>query len=110
MKIRHKLNEKGLCIESRRFAQDDELLEDLKYNYDKNGNLLERIFLFLEYCQKVVERYDNKHKIIEKITYASENQLENHQKNEYTFDDHGNWIRKIQFEDNIPVKIIEYYS
>jgi len=106
-KIRDKLNEKGLCIESRRLTHDDELVEHLKYLYDNNGNLLERVFLFQDYCHKVVERYDNKRNIVEKITYASEHQIEKHQINEYKFDEYGNWIKKIQFEDNIPVKIIE---
>ena len=113
-KIRDKINEKGLCVETRRLTKDNDLLEHLKYHYDDNGNLLERVFLSQDYFHKVVELYDNKRNIIEKITYASEHQIEKHQKNEYIFDEYGNWIRRIQFEDNIPVKIIErvieYYS
>ena len=58
--------------------------------------------------------YDNMRNIIKSKSYSSDGTLYNYVKNEYEYDDQGNWIKRIGYSNSIPTVIdereIKYYE
>lgn len=103
----------GLHLEYIKEKVDGTITCNELYSYDINGNKIQMVFLVTDHCHKIVHRYDSSQNETDEIIYKSENEIEKHRRYEYSFDETGNWIRKILFENNIPVnifkRIIEYY-
>jgi len=85
-----KYDEKGNQIEGNRYDSDGSLNWRYTYKYDEKGNLIEW------------NRYDSDGSLYTQWTYK------------YEFDEQGNWIKRVEFENEIPQFILireyEYYK
>ena len=103
----------GLHLEYIKRKADGLIICKELFGYDGYGNKIKKEILIVHHCHKIVYRYDSNQNETDEIIYKSENEIEKHRRYEYSFDETGNWVSKILFENNIPVviykRIIEYY-
>ena len=137
----YKYNNKRMTTEMLNFNSLDSLISKLIYEYDDMGNLskVSKFDANENMIDKTINTYDNKGNRIEKYDYNSENELMNktvyfYNENDfyseiyyynaldslekktgyqYKYDSNGNWIEKIDCQNDSAVKItereIEYY-
>ena len=81
--IQKKYNEKGNQVESNRYNSDGSLIGKRTYKYDEKGNKIESNW------------------------YNSDGSLDSKTTRKYEFDKQGNWLMRIDSEDEIPNFILE---
>lgn len=99
----------GNKIDQKTFYPSGEIsLPWLVFKYDNKGNKIEDIYLNRDKSssRKDIYTYDDKNNINEiKIFYN--NQLEKKINNSFKYDETGNWVKKVVFENNIPQYIVK---
>lgn len=111
--------------------------QESKYTYDSNGNLIEELVTNSEYTQKTIYKYDNlgrqiysevnnptwyfsceaeynnNNDVIKELQYSRSGNLIGTISYVYTYDNYNNWIKCIQYDDDIARLIttrkIEYF-
>lgn len=110
-KVTYKYNDKGNNIEQNWYMSDGSLTEKLIYKYDNMGNNIEEYSYKSDGSlnKKQTYKYDNKGNKIEFNLYNTEGSLDNTSifTFNYNYDINGNWIKKTEFINGIPQKIIE---
>ena len=105
----YKYDEKGNLLQQDNYTNNS-LLSSIFYSYDENNNLINEKRTCFEigvaWCPSYEKQYsyDKNNNLIEE---KSENNKE-----EYIYDDNGNWTQRINMTDNIPhliERIITYY-
>jgi hypothetical protein len=108
-------DKKGHKIEKRWSEMNGSLLKKARYSYDKNGNKTTEEIISFE--DSMSERrtfvFDNHHNLIEEIRYNSDDSIPHRYSYTYLeFDKTGNWLKRMQSENNIPIsltiRVIEY--
>jgi len=93
-KSTYKYDDEGNRIEINRYGSDGSLASKITYKYDDEGNRIEE--------NKYIQFYDPDGSLTSKHTYK------------YEYDKKGNWISRIEFEDDVPEYItereIEYFD
>lgn len=104
----NKIKDSELCI------FDKKLSNNYTYKYDKYGNEIEKITYDSDstLISRWTYKYDNNRNIIEESgflidEYEPSGSLSRTLIYKYEFDQQGNWIKKIEFENNIPTCIFE---
>jgi hypothetical protein len=107
---------KGNRIEKKWSETNGNLLKKATYLYDKNGNkTAEEIISFEDsMSERRTFSFDIRHNLIEEIQYNSNDRITHQYIYKYLdFDKAGNWLKRLQLEKNIPIRItlrmIEYY-
>jgi hypothetical protein len=139
----YRYNENDYEIEAYRYTSTDSLIYKTVSNYDKNGKLIESLNYGADehLTSKTLYQYDNLGNRIESATYNSDENLLERTINQYNeqglvievnifnskdnsntktiykyekYDKNGNWIERIEYKDDVVVKIserqIEYYE
>jgi|SRR5690554_1154702 len=111
-----KRSDKGNMVEKNYWYSFDGASE-INYilKYDEKCNLIEsKMYHNKELEHTRVCKYDENNNQIEENRYDSFGKLIEVQKYKYKYDDKGNWMEKIEYENDIPKKItereIEYYD
>lgn len=112
----YKYNEKQQLIEAISYNNQNIASYKTSIKYDANNNIIETS-LFTE-APILVETeiiIENGIEYTEETTWTTEEMtLEKKITYSYTYDIKGNWIQKVEFEDDIPLKVIErhivYYN
>lgn len=104
-----KYNKNGYIIEDRIFYPEYKNESISTYSYDLNDNLTELNFLDSnnEIIQKFTYKYDSKRNVIEENEYDSVETLKNSVNYLYEYDNKGNWIKRIKYENNELINIYE---
>jgi hypothetical protein len=105
-----KYDRNGNRVEWLHFEPDGNLFLTLIFKYDENDQMIEDNAYSADgsYSKKNYYKYGEKGNLIERSSYGSDSGLEN--KFTYTyhnFDKAGNWLKKIVFQDDKPIEIIE---
>lgn len=90
-------DEKGNLVELKRCGVDGRVIEHYVYKYSEQNRKKERTGLVMDFCNRMITRFDEKENESEIFYYDQQDRLEKHFVNEYTFDMIGNWIRKTVF-------------
>lgn len=98
-----KYDQKGNRIEKKEY-RDKKLLNDYKFVYDKNNNLLEETNSTAS--SKIKYEYNNHGDVIKETHYKSFDSLDYKIEFRIEYDDKNNWVKKISFENNKP----SYYN
>ncbi|MDP2238158.1 MAG: hypothetical protein Q8J88_17150 [Bacteroidales bacterium] len=83
MRFTYIYNESGQLIENNRFSPEGVLLRSLQYSYDKSGYPSQEVHLLA----------DGK---IQRTMHFT-----------YKWDQQGNWVQKVIFENDLPTQIVE---
>jgi hypothetical protein len=111
-----KYDEKGNQIEETYYGSSGSLNWRLTYKYDEKGNQIEKNSYESDGSLdwRVTFKYDEKGNQIEKNSYESDGSLDTQWTYKYEFDEQGNWIKRVEFENEIPQFILireyEYYK
>lgn len=115
-KSTYKYDDKGNQIEENSYKSNGSLDSKSTYKYDAKGNEIEKNVYNSDGSLdwKHTYKYDAKGNEIEENWYNSDGSLSWKYTYKYTYDKHGNWIEKIEYnEDNKPFRVtereIEYY-
>ena len=114
--LQRKYDEKGNNIENNWYNSDGSLDSKWTYKYDEKGNNIEenRYNSDGSLYSKWTYKYDEKGNNIESNRYKSDGSLDSKWTYKYEFDKQGNWIKRIDFKDEIPEFILEreyeYYN
>ncbi|MFN8394961.1 MAG: hypothetical protein U0176_09965 [Bacteroidia bacterium] len=105
---RHKFDEVGNRIESIKYNHDESILEKEISKFDSDGHKIEESFYkadgSIKWKNKLkYDSYGNKTELL----IESENGSQTIRQFEYSIDDHGNWVRSVVFENDIPKFILE---
>lgn len=99
----------GNMIGKKIFYSSGDLSQGFVYNYDNKGNKIEDIYFNRDNkssSRKDIYTYDDKNNINEiKIFY--DGHLEKKVNNTFQYDEKGNWVEKVIFENDIPQHIVE---
>ena len=105
----------GNKIEQKWSDKNGSLLKTATYSYDENGNQIAEEMISSEDSlnERLTFRYDNNHKLIEENSYNANDSITHRYTFKYLeFDRTGNWLKRLQFENNLPIRItirgIEY--
>lgn len=90
-------DEKGNLVDLKRCLANGRILEHYITRYDDQNRETERTGLVMDFCSRLVIRFDEKENEKELIYYDRQDKIEKHFVNEYSFDSSGNWIRKTEF-------------
>ncbi|MBL0191576.1 MAG: hypothetical protein IPQ18_09605 [Saprospiraceae bacterium] len=101
----YKYDEKGNLSELNMYHSDGSLFFNEAYKYDDMETQIESTI----YGQhnRVTKKFDDKGNQIEKKIYNSDGSLGSSENFTYEFDDHGNWIKRTDFKDQIAIYILE---
>lgn len=112
----YKLDKKGNRIEEKSTHYPDEETYLQTFSYDKKSKQTERVDFLSDgrMDQKFVYEYNESGHISRETKYHSDGSIEGEIKTfEYQLDNQGNWIHKVQFNNNLPYLItereIQYY-
>src|SRR5690554_8223792 len=114
--LQRKYDEKRNNIEENWYKSDGSLDRKWTYKYDEKGNKIEsnRYYSDVSLDRKGTYKYDEKGNNIESNRYYSDGSLDSKWTYKYEFDKQGNWIKRIDFKDEIPEFILEreyeYYN
>ena len=94
-------------VDSKDYDGDGNLEFQTVFEYDSNGNetKMTNFNSLGDINQKIMYKYNSENIVIESIDLY--NNISKKEKYKYIFDSNKNWIQKIVFEDEIPMKIIE---
>ena len=113
-KIVFEYDDKNNVVEENHYDADDLHCIKINYKYDDNGNMIEEdhhALLNNMFDFKNQFKYDEKCNVIEEIYL---NHSATKRIIEYEFDEKGNWIKSISYEDglqqNIIIREIEYFE
>lgn len=111
---KYKRDNNGNMLEVTSYNPEGNPLARIVSKYDNTGNRIEEISIINEIFQyKYILKYDSVENVIEKIEYDKNGLKIATETFSYEIDNHGNWIRRVTFEDSIPKYIIkreiEYY-
>ena len=87
----------GNLVDLKRCRADGKVIEHYVSRYDDQNRETERTGLVMDFCNRMVIRFDEKENELETIYYDRKNKMEKHFTNEYTFDIFGNWLKKTIF-------------
>ena len=112
----YKYDEKGNRIEKSKYKSDGNLRYKYIYKYDEEGNSIEtskyKSNESLDF--KFTNKFDENGNKIESNKFNSEGSLKSEWNYEYQYDEQGNWIKKVGFENGTPTYIrereFEYYK
>ncbi len=108
----YKVDNKGYLIESNYYNSDGTLRGKEIYKRDKRGNIIEKVSPRSIMC-RAIYKLDDKGNKLESDIYNSDGTLERKKTFKYTFDKENNWVKRIDYKNNIPTFIlereIEYY-
>ena len=90
-------DERGNLLELKKVWADGRIVEHYISTYDDQNRETERAGLVMDFCNRMVIRFDEKENESEIIHYDYKDRIEKHFVNEYTFDIFGNWIKKTIF-------------
>jgi hypothetical protein len=90
-------DERGNLLELKKVWADGRIVEHYISTYDDQNRETERAGLVMDFCNRMVIRFDEKENELETIYYDRENKIEKHFINEYNYDIFGNWIKKTIF-------------
>jgi hypothetical protein len=87
------------------------------YKYDIRGNKIEVShidFKTSDIIHKKISKYDDKNNLIEESTYDRKGSLIDSYSYIYNYDSYDNWVKKIEFKNNIPkfitFQVFEYFN
>lgn len=134
-KEQYEYDDVGNKIKESFSGPDGKLLGSAEYRYDENGNLLEikgfeedgtlsfvnayeydsqnRVTLEIRRAPyeniqyKNFYTYNDRGEVIEELMYDERGRLSFFSHYEFSYDDKGNWIQKIEFKDYRPTLLIE---
>src|SRR5690554_1197246 len=108
-KIIYKYDEKGNQIEQNEYNSDGSLNSKIIYKYDEKGNQIEQNGYNSDgsLYSKIIYKYDEKRNKIEENLYNSDGSLDRKLTSNYEYDKQGNWIKRIDYTDEIPKFILE---
>ena len=101
-------DKKGNNIEKRLVETDGSLMKKEIYTFDENGNnTIEEIISFEDsVSERRMFTFDKQHKLIKEIRYNSDDSVPyRYSYNYLEFDETGNWTKRMQTENRIPVRI-----
>jgi len=83
--------------------------KNIKNTYDELGNLIEENWYtyYGKLTQKVTLKYDENGNVIERKVYDSDGKLFEDFSFKYTYDEHGNWTKRIDYLNEFPEYILE---
>ena len=132
-------DEKGNMVEEEYYEGDSTITKETTYKYDDNGNKIVQnksegnmslkstykynsLGIPVEEIQfdangvfavKIIYAYDEKGNEIEESYYDKDNSLQNHTVFQISYDKNGNWVRKLELDNDRPtilfVREIAYY-
>jgi hypothetical protein len=107
--VDYKFDNQGNVIEKIEYSSDGSLDNKCSYIYDDNDNMIQKIRQSSNETDhdKYKFSYDEKGNIVEESKYDKLGQLQYCYKYKYEFDDKMNWIRRIDYENEIPCYVIE---
>jgi len=107
-KTTFKYDDKGNKIEKNMYSYDGSLSGKEIYKYDDRGHRIETSNSYQDGILhwKNTYKYDDNDNLIEE-TYLSDNGSSSQKIYKYEYDEKNNWIRQIQFRNDIPQYIIE---
>lgn len=108
-------DKKGNKIEKRWSETDGSLLKTATYSYNETGNKIAEVIISVKDSmnERTIFRFDNRNNLIEENLYNSADSIPHRYTFKYLeFDKAGNWLKRLQLEKNIPIRItlrvIEY--
>jgi len=108
-------DKKGNKIEKRWSETNGSLIKKETYLYDENGNKTTEEIISIEdsMSERRTFKFDDRHNLIEEFRYNSDDSIPHRYTYKYLeFDKAGNWLKRVQSEKDIPIKItirmIEY--
>lgn len=108
---KHEYNDNGKIIETKSYKPDGTLFTQMTHKYDEKGNTIERCLRLPnleEYDIKNVYKHDDKGNVIEENLFHASNNISSKKTTyEYEFDQSGNYIKKIVFENGVPKQVVE---
>ena len=116
IKYTHKYDEDGNKIESNSYKSDGSLSIKYIFKHDEDGNLIEMNIYKSDGSldSRYTSKYDEDGNKIESNNYESDGSLYSKETYKYDFDNKGNWIKKVLFENEVPKYIsereYEYYE
>lgn len=101
-------------IESETRNAENSIIEHSKFKYDSDDNLIEESVYETDLIKNTTKyQYDNNGNKLKISIYKSDGSLDKTKTYQYKYDLKNNWIERIEFIDNVAVKIkerqIEYY-
>jgi len=115
-KVKFKYNEKGDVIEVNEYNSDGSLRVKKRFTYTISGNIEEEIAYKPDgdLFWKNVYKYNKNNDYSEYLIFNNKDILDSKITYEYQYDNHNNWIKKIEFSNEKPDVIvereIEYYN
>lgn len=115
LKIIIEYDNRGNEVERKYYNKDGKIYIHTSYKYDDAGNNIE-VNQFDDggnLKSKTTSKYDDKYNNIENDIYDENNHLKFSGISKYEFDKKGNWIKCVEYDNNLPTYIkerkIEYY-
>lgn len=104
-----KYDDKGNVIEDNSYTSDRILIKTFTYKYDENNYKIEnsRFASDGNLEKKHTYKYNSKGNVIENNCYTYDGSLLRKYSYNYKYDINDNWIKKIEYENEIPKYIIE---
>lgn len=100
----YKFNKNGFLIAYKHWLEDG----SYKYNYDGKGNRIEKTSIRKgERTGLVTYKYNQEGDITEVCTYSGNGHLSRKNRFGYEYDSKNNWIKRIEYQKDMPAFIIE---
>jgi hypothetical protein len=101
-------DDKGNVLEFKYFDMDGKLRDKLVYKYDDKGNKTEYVkYVADTLSEKQLYKYDKNGLPISNEVFKSDGSLETQLTYEYVLDKNKNWIKRTEFNFNVPKYIVE---
>jgi hypothetical protein len=103
-------NDKGETIEMKEFDDTSSNFSRREvYLYDDKGNETEvdKFDGVGSLTERDISKYDDKGNEIENSSYGSDSTLSKTTTEIYTYDEYGNWIKEMDYEDGKPYRVVE---
>lgn len=108
-KLVYGYDDKGRLTLVDTYKSDEGLSQKKTMVYDAKGNvteITERFYIY-DHNTKNTFQYDEWNNVAEEIKYRGDGSVEYQKGYRYVYDDHGNWVVRVDYKNRIPVYINE---